>query len=145
MAVISPKILFVDDDPDTLLVIGDILIQSGHDVHFATTGLEALELIKDFTFDLIILDYVMPGMDGIEICRRIRQDSNVPIVLLSAKHQAQDILAGFRAGADDYIIKPIRIKEFMARINAILHRVIPQFPQSLPFQKINDLTLDTDG
>lgn len=141
----APKILFVDDDPDTRVVIGGILNQSGFETHFASNGSEALDLLEDHTFDLVILDYMMPGMDGVETCRQIRQDFNVLIILLSAKHQSQDILAGFRAGADDYIVKPIGIKEFLARINAILHRVYPQSHHPRSSHRINGLVLDADG
>jgi DNA-binding response OmpR family regulator len=139
------RILFAGDDADTRKVVGGILHKAGLNLVFAENGSRAFNLWLDNSFDLIILDYLMPVMDGVETCRRIRRISDVPIILLTAKGGEQDALAGFRAGADDYIVKPFRAAELVARIHTILHRARRQrMPQakSLAFA---DLVLDPDA
>ena len=139
------RVLFADDDADTRKVVGCILYKAGLNAAFAENGSRALKLWQDNSFDLIILDYLMPVMDGVETCRRIRQFSDVPIILLTAKGSEQDALAGFEAGADDYIVKPFRAAELVARIHAILHRTRRQ---RIPLEKplaFADLMLDSDA
>ena len=139
------RVLFADDDADTRKVVGGILYKAGLNAAFAENGSRALKLWQDNSFDLIILDYLMPVMDGVETCRRIRQFSDVPIILLTAKGSEQDALAGFKAGADDYIVKPFRAAELIARIHAILHRTRRQ---RIPLEKplaFADLMLDSDA
>jgi len=139
------RILFADDDADTRKVVGGILHKAGLNPVFAENGSRALKLWQDNSFDLIILDYMMPVMDGVETCRRIRQVSDVPIILLTARGSEQDALAGFKAGADDYIVKPFRAAELVARIHAILNRTMRQrmyLENPLAFA---NLVLDSDA
>ncbi len=119
-------ILFADDDADTRKIVGEILHTAGIETVFADSGIGAIQAWQTHPVDLIILDYMMPGMDGIETCRRIRQASFIPIILLTAKGREEDIIKGFKAGVDDYIVKPIRTREFIARVQAILNRVTRQ-------------------
>lgn len=136
------RVLFADNDPDTQKVVGDILEMSGIETLFASNGLQAIRIWREQPLDLIILDYLMPEMDGIETCQRIRQGSMIPIILLTAKGREEDILRGFQAGADDYIVKPIRTREFIARVNAILNRVARR-PAPVERQLVfEDLALD---
>ncbi|HLE53036.1 MAG TPA: response regulator transcription factor [Anaerolineales bacterium] len=139
------RILFADDDADTRKVVGGILHKAGLNPVFAENGSRALKLWQDNSFDLIILDYMMPVMDGVETCRRIRRVSDVPIILLTARGSEQDALAGFKAGADDYIVKPFRAAELVARIHAILNRTMRQrmyLENPLAFA---NLVLDSDA
>jgi len=120
------RILFVDDDADTRKIVGEIFLTAGIETLFADSGARAIQVWQTTPVDLIILDYMMPDMDGIETCRRIRQTSFIPIILLTAKGREEDIIKGFKAGVDDYIVKPIRTREFIARVQAILNRVTRQ-------------------
>lgn len=136
------RILFADDDADTRKIVGEILQTAGIDTVFADSGNQAIQAWQTQPVDLIILDYMMPGMDGIETCRRIRQTSFIPVILLTAKGREEDVIKGFKAGVDDYIVKPIRTREFIARVQAILNRVARQ-PTTVDRQMvIGDLVLD---
>jgi DNA-binding response OmpR family regulator len=139
----NPRVLFADDDADTRKIVGEILQATGIETVFAEDGLQAIQAWQTHPVDLIILDYMMPVLDGIETCRRIRQASFIPIILLTAKGREEDIIKGFKAGADDYIVKPIRTREFIARVHAILNRVSRQ---SIPADRqmvFEDLVLDS--
>jgi DNA-binding response OmpR family regulator len=136
------RVLFADDDADTRKIVGEILQSAGIETVFADSGSQAIKAWQAYPVDLIILDYMMPGMDGIETCRRIRQSSFIPIILLTAKGREEDIIKGFKAGVDDYIVKPIRTREFIARVQAILNRVTRQ-PTTPDRQMVfEDLVLD---
>jgi two-component system response regulator ResD len=118
----SPLVLFADDDFDSQQSMCLVLEEAAMSVVFADNGRTALELWHKHPVDIVVLDVMMPEMDGFETCRYIRGESNVPILLLTARGREEDILAGFTSGADDYIIKPFRPKELVARISALLRR-----------------------
>ena len=118
----SLKILFADDDADIKELVGLILQKEGMSVSFADNGLKAIDTWRKNTFDLIVLDIMMPVMDGLEACRRIRRVSDIPIIMLTSLGQEQDVVMGFEVGADDYIIKPFRPRELIARIQAVHNR-----------------------
>ena len=116
----SAKILVVDDDQALSEMIGIILESSAYQPSFCADGAVAVEKFKSVEPDLVLRDLMLPGMDGIEICRRIREFSNVPIIMLTAKSDTTDVVAGLEAGADDYIPKPFKPKELLARVAARL-------------------------
>lgn len=115
------KLLVVDDDKDICKMLKDYFELMGYLVYIARSGLEALEKISDSP-DLILLDINMPELDGLEVCKRIRNQTNIPIVFLSAKIEEQDKINGLMAGGDDYIIKPFSMEELNARVMAHLRR-----------------------
>lgn len=120
-----PKILVVDDELDILEIIRHALNKEGFEVHIAANGFQALEQTRRIKPDLILMDVMMPIMDGMEACRQLKEDSetkNIPIVFLTARSEEFAELAGFEAGADDYIAKPIRPRVLMSRLKAILRR-----------------------
>jgi DNA-binding response OmpR family regulator len=116
------SILFVDDEPDAYNLAATILKAANIRVVFAENGLVALQKWLQDNYHLVVMDIVMPGLDGIETCRRLRRISDVPVILLTALDREQDVIDGLQAGADDYIIKPFRANEFLARIQAALRR-----------------------
>ena len=116
------KILIVDDDNNIAELISLYLTKEQYDNVIAGDGREALRLFEEFQPDLILLDIMLPGMDGYEVCREIRHTSNVPIIMLSAKGEVFDKVLGLELGADDYIIKPFDTKELVARVKAVLRR-----------------------
>lgn len=116
------RILLVDDEPLILKGLRYTLEQEGYETDSALDGNEALEKFMTSPCDLILLDVMLPGMDGIQVCQRIREHSNVPIIMLTAKGEDMDKILGLEYGADDYIPKPFNILEVKARIKAILRR-----------------------
>lgn len=117
------RILIVDDVPNNIMVAGNILREQSYKIVYATSGFEALKRLKKYDFDLILLDIMMPGMDGFEVCRRIRSDPlavDIPIIFLTAKTNKQDIVAGFELGAVDYVTKPFNGPELLARVKTHL-------------------------
>lgn len=116
------KILIVDDDENIAELISLYLIKECFDTHIVHDGESAVEAYKTFNPNLILLDLMLPGMDGYQVCREIRKDSNVPIIMLSAKGEIFDKVLGLELGADDYMIKPFDSKELVARVKAILRR-----------------------
>lgn len=116
------KILVVDDDTSILMLIYDVLTENGLDVETAQSGEKALQLIQNQQYDLILLDIMMKGLSGLEVCREIRDRVSCPILFLSAKDSIRDIVRGLDLGADDYITKPFVIEELVARIHAHLRR-----------------------
>ena len=117
------RILLVDDEKKIITVLKAYLQQEGFQVTTALNGLIALTLFKENPYDLIILDLMLPGMSGIEICREIRKVSSVPIIMLTAKVEEEDRIQGLGIGADDYITKPFSPREVVARVRAVLRRV----------------------
>ena len=105
------KVLIIEDDPDTVRLVELYLARDGHKVLAATDGLEGLRLAREAKPDLIVLDLMLPGMDGMEICRTLREESMVPIVMLTARVEEKDRLVGLDLGADDYVSKPFSPKE----------------------------------
>ena len=116
------KILVVDDEPMIIDVLRALFESQNDSVKTADTGLKALDLFQSDTFDLIILDLMLPDMTGEEVCKSIRQTSKVPIIMLTAKSEEEDLLFGLGIGADDYITKPFSIKTLLARAEAVLRR-----------------------
>lgn len=116
------KILVVDDERTLVKGIKFNLENEGHEVECAYDGAAAVELARNGKFDLLILDVMMPEVDGLEACMRIREFSNVPIIMLTAKSEDSDKLMGFECGADDYLTKPFNILELKARVRALLRR-----------------------
>lgn len=116
------RILIADDDPSILMLISDVLTDAGMQVRTVASGEEALRAVGEETFSLIILDIMMKGISGLEVCAAIRDKVSCPILFLSAKDSAHDIIEGLGLGADDYITKPFAIDELVARIKAHLRR-----------------------
>lgn len=144
----NQKILVVDDEPDILDLISYNLRREGYQVYTATNGRLAIEKAKEINPDLIILDVMMPVMDGIEACRLMRsmpEFKQTFMIFLTARSEEYSEIAGFNVGADDYIAKPIKPRALMSRINAILRRNIQEFSES-PSNKvaIADLVIDRD-
>jgi len=145
------KILLVDDEPDILEFIGFNLENEGFRVEKAKTGEEAIEIAKQFIPDLIILDVMMPGMDGMETCEKLRKMPNLnnPIIaFLTARSEDYSQIAGFDAGADDYIAKPIKPKVLVSRVKALLKRktgdLDDQNKSSERIMKVGDITIDRE-
>lgn len=119
------KILIVDDDENIAELISLYLIKECFDTEIVSNGLDALERFKSYQPNLILLDIMLPGIDGYEICQEIRKISNVPIIMLSAKGEVFDKVLGLKLGADDYIMKPFDSNEMVARVRAVLRRYQP--------------------
>jgi len=117
------RVLVVDDDVKTVELVRLYLERDGYRVLTAYDGIEALRLAQEGHPDLIVLDLMLPGLDGLEACRRIREQSDVPIIMLTARTTDQDRLIGLNLGADDYVVKPFSPKELVARVRAVLRRL----------------------
>ena len=139
------KILVVDDEELLVKGIRFNLQKDGYEVISGANGLEAVQLTREYHPDLIILDIMMPQMDGLTACEKIREFSNVPIILLTAKAEDMDKLLGFDQGADDYLTKPFNILELKARIRALLRRFSSQQSSSANTLSIGTITLDLDA
>ena len=136
-------ILLIDDDETLLELLADHLQVAGYATLLAHSGQEGLQRAAAERPDLIVLDVMMPGMDGWEVCQRLRRDTAVPIIMLTAKGQELDKLRGFRLGVDDYVTKPFSFAELTARIGAVLARVQRDAPAGRLFTS-GDLTIDFD-
>jgi two-component system alkaline phosphatase synthesis response regulator PhoP len=121
--MINKRVLVVDDDAKTVELVKLYLNRDGYRVLIAVDGIEALRLAREAKPDLIVLDLMLPGMNGIEVCRKLREESDVPIIMLTAKTTEDDRLAGLNVGADDYITKPFSPRELAARVRAVLRRI----------------------
>jgi two-component system OmpR family response regulator len=119
----SSTVLIVGDDPATIELVRLYLERDGHKVIAATDGLEGLRLAREEDPDLVVLDLMLPSLDGMGVCRILRDESNVPIIMLTARAGEEDRLAGLDQGADDYITKPFSPRELAARVRAVLRRV----------------------
>jgi len=119
----NKKVLVVDDDVKTMDLVILYLKRDGYKVLTAYDGNEALRLARESRPDLIVLDLMLPGMDGIQVCRTLREESNIPIIMLTAKTTEEDRLAGLDLGADDYVTKPFSPRELAARVRAVLRRI----------------------
>jgi len=139
----KPVILVVDDEPQILRVIRASLPARGYEVKTAPGGEEALDEIRKQMPDLVILDLVMPGVSGLEVCQRIREFSSVPIIVLSAKGSETDKIAALDLGADDYVTKPFSLDELLARIRAVLRRWLAT-ESSSPILQVGDITIEAD-
>jgi two-component system, OmpR family, response regulator MprA len=133
-------ILIVEDNEAIVKMMQRTLIYEGYKVDTALDGETGLELAESNHPDLVVLDLMLPGIDGLEVCQRLRAKGNVPILMLTAKDTIQDRVLGLDAGADDYLVKPFELEELMARIRALLRRTQTDRATMLTFE---DLTLDT--
>ncbi len=137
------RVLVVDDDVKTVELVKLYLNRDGHRVLTAYNGVEALRLARENHPDLIVLDLMLPGRDGLQVCRTLRAESEVPIIMLTAKTTEQDRLAGLDLGADDYVTKPFSPKELAARVRAVLRRLPEETLQRGPTEiKYGELTLN---
>jgi len=135
-----PRILVVDDDRKITGALRRGLVYEGYSVDVANGGSEALTMVRDVRPNLVILDVMMPGIDGLDVCRLIRRSDDVPILMLTARDEVADRVAGLDSGADDYLVKPFAFEELLARIRALLRRRSPQQSAELTY---SDLCLDT--
>ncbi len=122
MDSMKPRILVIDDDPALAEMLTIVLRNEGFDSMVVGDGTQALSAAREFRPDLVLLDLMLPGMNGIDVCRVLRADSSVPIVMLTAKADTVDVVLGLESGADDYVIKPFKPKELVARVRARLRR-----------------------
>lgn len=118
----SPKILIIDDDKKISTMMKRGLIYEGYEVSTAENGKEGLRKVLEDAPDLIVLDVMMPGIDGLEVCRRLRIEDTIPILMVTARDTVSDRVAGLETGADDYLVKPFAFEEFAARVKALLRR-----------------------
>ena len=137
-----PTILVVDDDTALAEMIGIVLRAEGFDLEFCPDGTDALERFRAVQPDLVLLDLMLPGLDGIQICQLIRAESGTPIIMLTAKGETTDVVRGLEAGADDYIVKPFNPKELVARIRT---RLRPGREPEQTTLHVADLTIDVPG
>jgi two-component system response regulator MtrA len=139
---VKGRVLVVDDDPALAEMLGIVLRSEGLDPVFCGDGDEALDVFRESRPDLVLLDLMLPGKDGIDVCRAIRSESVVPIVMLTAKGDTVDVVVGLEAGADDYVVKPFKPKELVARLRARLRRTDEPASEAL---QIGDLQIDLAG
>jgi two-component system response regulator MtrA len=136
------RILVVDDDASLAEMLTIVLRNEGFEPLTCGSGELALSMFRDFRPDIVLLDLMLPGKDGIDVCREIRAESGVPIVMLTAKNDTIDVVVGLESGADDYVIKPFKPKELIARIRARLRTFDDQAPETL---EIGDVSVDVAG
>jgi two-component system, OmpR family, response regulator MtrA len=132
-------VLLVEDDPAVRQGLELALRRLGYEVHLAETGEAALDGISGAVMDVVVLDVMLPGVDGFEVCRRLRRDSDVPVIMLTARGDDFDVVAGLEAGADDYVVKPVQPRVLDARIRAVLRRMARA---STPPETYGDLMID---
>lgn len=128
----SARILVVDDEPSIVKVLAYNLERAGYEVLVARDGVEALTLARPGRPDLVILDLMLPGLDGLEVCRSLRRERDVPVIMLTARDSEIDRVVGLELGADDYVVKPFSVRELMARVKNVLRRATPQPPGVAP-------------
>ena len=138
----NERILIIEDDTAILKVLQRGLAYEGYTVDIATDGRSGLNLAHDNHPDLVIIDWMLPGLDGLEVCRRLRLQGGLPILMLTAKDTIQDRVQGLDAGADDYMVKPFNLDELTARIRALFRRTQTERNQVYQFA---DLTMDSDS
>jgi DNA-binding response OmpR family regulator len=140
------RILVVDDDPKAVALVKLYLENDGHKVFCAYDGVEALRLARETRPNLIVLDLMLPGIDGLTVCRSLRGESDVPIIMLTAKTTEDDRLTGLDLGADDYVTKPFSPRELAARVRAVLRRTADEALQRGPSEvTYGDLRVDFPG
>ncbi len=137
-----PKVLVVDDDAALAEMLSLVLNNEGYSSQIVASGDVVMRSFRDYRPDLVLLDLMLPGKDGIEVCREIRAESGVPIVMLTAKNDTVDVVAGLEAGADDYVVKPFKPKELLARIRARVRRLAEAGPEAI---SVGDLVIDVAG
>ncbi len=138
----SARILIVDDDRALAEMLGIVLQGEGFLTEHSADGAEALEAFRQIRPDLILLDLMLPGIDGIEVCARIRAESGVPIIMLTARTDTTDVVAGLEAGADDYVMKPFNPAELIARVRARLREPQQEIAEEL---RVGDLRIDVSA
>lgn len=136
------RILVIEDDQSIAEIVGILLRAEGFEVSYCADGNQALNAFQVVNPDLVLLDLMLPGRDGIEICRAIRETSGIPIVMLTARSDTSDVVTGLEAGADDYIVKPIKNEELIARIRARLRNIEASAVNEII---IGDLVIDVAG
>lgn len=136
----ASRILVIEDEERIRQFLQRGLSYEGYRIDTAPDGIEGLKMARDYPPDLVLLDLMLPGMDGIEVCRRLRAGGDVPVLMLTAKESVEDRVMGLDAGADDYLVKPFAFDELLARIRALLRRAQPTQPEIYRF---GDLELDT--
>jgi two-component system response regulator MtrA len=140
------RVLVVDDDPALAEMLGIVLRSEGFSPSFVGDGERALEVFREAKPDLVLLDLMLPGMSGLDVCRAIRIESGVPIVMLTAKTDTVDVVLGLESGADDYVMKPFKPKELVARIRARLRRTETETPEILTLGPADSpVTIDVPG
>jgi DNA-binding response OmpR family regulator len=144
LSATAPRILLVDDELSVQKLLTYPLRKEGYDVIPALDGREALDRLRDDNFDLVVLDVMLPRMDGFDVCRAIRSRSTVPIIMLTAKTEETDKVLGLELGADDYITKPFSVREFRSRVKAVLRRAALAQPEEQFEEPIDagDLQID---
>jgi DNA-binding response OmpR family regulator len=140
--VTGGRVLVVEDDEEISDVLRRSLRQDGYEVRTADDGIKALDVASEFIPDLVVLDLGLPRLDGVEVCRRLRADGDVPILILTARTETSDRVEGLDSGADDYLVKPFERAELSARIRALLRRRPPRGSASLT---VGDLSLNPDS
>ena len=138
------KILVVDDEEDILELLRYNLLREGYNVSCAASGEEALRLAQSEIPDLLVLDLMLPGIDGLEVTKILKNDSrtrDIPIVMLTAKGEEADIVAGLELGADDYITKPFSPRVLVARVRAVLRRKVKEYKEETPVLRIHDIVI----
>lgn len=140
-----PRVLLIEDDPAVREGVELGLRRRGHEVRSAATGEAGLDALSEFRPDLLLLDLMLPGMNGVQVCRRVREDSQLPIIMLTARGDDFDMIVGLEAGADDYIVKPARPEVIEARIRAVLRRIEDTGPERPATEVHGDLTIDRAG
>ena len=138
------SILIVDDDEKLCALLRSYFEQEQFIVYVAHDGTEALNLLRSQKPQIMLLDLMMPGMDGFEVCRRTRQFSDIPIIFLSAKDDETDRLVGLNIGGDDYVTKPFHVKEIIARVYSLLRRTRGEVLQQTTSYRVRDLTIDKE-
>lgn len=141
-AVMRQRILVIEDDQSIAEIVGILLRAEGFEVSYCADGNQALNAFQVVNPDLVLLDLMLPGRDGVEICRAIRDTSGVPIVMLTARSDTSDVVTGLEAGADDYIVKPIKNEELIARIRARLRGIETPADNEIT---VGDLVIDVAG
>jgi two-component system, OmpR family, response regulator MtrA len=136
------RVLVVDDDAALAEMLGIVLRTEGFDSRVCPSGERALAEFREYKPDVVLLDLMLPGKDGIDVCKEIRAESGVPIVMLTAKSDTVDVVVGLESGADDYVVKPFKPKELVARIRARVRRFEDPAPEAL---SIGDLSVDVAG
>lgn len=142
--MIQPSVLIVDDDVKLVELLQTYFEQEQFLVYTAYDGIEAVELVAKRKPDIMILDIMLPGMDGREVCRKIRQNNDVPIIMLTAKDDESDRLVGLGIGADDYVTKPFSMKEVVARAKVILRRIHGEVVEKKTVLQFREITIDLD-
>lgn len=138
----SQRVLVIEDDQSIAEIVGILLRGEGYEVSYCANGLQAMNAFITVSPDLVLLDLMLPGQDGIDVCRAIREVSGIPIVMLTARSDSQDVVMGLESGADDYIVKPIKNEELLARIRARLRSIETPAVNEVA---IGDLLIDVAG